>query len=211
VSTSNPARSAQPEVRRPTPQEAVAVLLEGHERFIEDRPLHLHQDAGRRAVVSTGQHPFALILGCADSRVPPEVILDQGFGDLFVIRTTGHVVDAAVLGSVEYGLEELNIPLVVVLGHERCGAVQAAVSAAERGGSPHSHLARLVEAITPAVAKVSGHSGDVVDNAVRAHVRLVVAQLLREVSLLATRVAAGQTKLVGLRHDLDTGELDLLV
>src|SRR5574341_698654 len=118
----------------PTSEQALRKLLEGHQRYLRGQPLHQHQEAGWRVSLAYSQHPFAVILGCGDSRVPPEIIFDQGLGDLFVIRTAGHVLDAAVLGSVEYGLEKLNIPLVVVLGHERCGAVQAAVKAMETGG-----------------------------------------------------------------------------
>ena len=134
-------------------------MLEGHQRYLHGQPLHLHQKAGWRATLAYSQHPFAVILGCGDSRVPPEIIFDQGLGDLFVIRTAGHVLDAAVLGSVEYGLEKLNIPLVMVLGHERCGAVQAAVKAMETGSVISGHLGDLVAAIKPAVEQVKDQHG----------------------------------------------------
>jgi carbonic anhydrase len=206
----SPGRPDGSRASSPAAQAALAALLEGHDRYLHDRPLHLHQDAGRRTALARAQHPFAMILGCADSRVPPEVIFDQGFGDLFVIRTAGHVLDAAVLGSVEYGLEELKIPLVMVLGHERCGAVQAAVAAMERGSKPGGHLGALVDAIMPAVTEVGHRTGDAVDNAVRAHTRLVMDALQRAVPGLAARVQTDEVRIVGGRHDLDTGDLELL-
>lgn len=193
-----------------TSEEALRQLLEGQQRYLCGQSLHQHQEIGWRATLAYSQHPFALIFGCADSRVPPEIIFDQGLGDLFVIRTAGQVPDAAVFGSVEYGLEELNIPLVMVMGHERCGAVQAAVKAMDRGSVIPGHLGDLVAAITPAVEQVKGQPGDIIDNAVRAHVGLVIKQLQAEVPLLATRIREGRVILVGARHDLDTGDIELL-
>ena len=196
--------------RPPAADQALQRLLDGHRRYLEGHGLHLHQSARWRAAVAQGQHPFAMILGCADSRVPPEIVFDQGLGDLFVIRTAGHVLDGAGLGSVEYALEELEIPLVMVLGHERCGAVQAAVQARETGRVVSGHLGSIVAAIAPAVADAAAEAGDLVDNAVRANVFRVIRQLEQESSLLALRVAAGSARIVGARHDLDTGEVELL-
>ena len=193
-----------------TSEQALRTLLEGHQRYLRGQPLHVHQEAGWRASLAYSQHPFAVILGCGDSRVPPEIIFDQGLGDLFVIRTAGHVLDDAVLGSVEYGLEKLNISLVMVLGHERCGAVQAAVKAMETGGVVPGHLGKLIAAIKPAVAEVQDQPGDILDNAVRANVGLVRRQLQAAVPVLAARIQANQVNIVGARHDLDTGEIELL-
>jgi len=194
----------------PTAEEALRQLLEGHQRYLSGQSLHQHQDRGWRATLAYGQHPFALVLGCADSRVPPGIIFDQGLGDLFVVRTAGHVLDNAVLGTVEYGLEELNIPLVMVMGHERCGAVQAAVKAMDSGNTIPGHLGALLAAITPAVEQVKDQPGDIVDNAVRAHVRLVMRQLQAEVPILTRLIRERRVRIVGARHDLDTGDIELL-
>jgi len=193
-----------------TSEEALRLLLEGQQRYLSGQSLHQHQETGWRATLAYSQHPFGLILGCADSRVPPEILFDQGLGDLFVIRTAGHVLDNAVFGTVEYGLEELNIPLVMVMGHERCGAVQAAVKSMDTGSVIPGHLGELVAAITPAVEQVKDQPGNIVDNAVRAHVRLVMRQLQVEVPLLAQRIRDDRATIVGARHDLDTGEIELL-
>ena len=194
----------------PTSEQALQMLLDGHQRYLRSQPLHQHQEAGWRATLAFSQQPFAVILGCGDSRVPPEIVFDQGLGDLFVVRTAGHVLDAAVLGSVEYALEKLNVPLVVVLGHERCGAVQAAVHAMETGAVVPGHLGGLVEAIKPAVAQVRDQPGDMLDNAVRANVGLVTRQLQAALPALANRTQTQQVKIVGFRHDLDTGDIELL-
>jgi carbonic anhydrase len=194
----------------PAGEEALRQLLEGHQRYLSGQPLHQHQDRGWRATLAYSQHPFALVLGCADSRVSPEIIFDQGLGDLFTIRTAGHVLDNAVLGTVEYGLEELNIPLVMVMGHERCGAVQGAVKAVDSGNAIPGHLGALLAAITPAVKQVKDQPGDILDNVVRAHVRLTMRQLQTDVPLLAQRIREKLVTIVGVRTDLDTGDIELL-
>jgi len=185
-------------------------LLEGHRRYVAGKPLHPRQTAARRAAVAQGQRPIAVILGCADSRVPPEILFDQGLGDLFVIRLAGHIVTDAVLGSIEYAVAEFGVPLLMVLGHERCGAVKAAVEAVTGGGTSPGHIAAVVNAIKPAVERVKGAPGDVVDNAVRAHVTMVVEQLRSSAPLLATLTQAGKLKIVGARKDLDSGEVDII-
>jgi carbonic anhydrase len=190
--------------------QALQKLLEGHRRYVAGKPLHPRQTAARRAAVAQSQRPIAVIFGCADSRVPPEIIFDQGLGDLFVIRLAGHVLTDAVLGSVEYAVVEFEVPLILVLGHERCGAVKAAVAAVAAGGTNPGHIDTLVNAITPAVEKVKDAPGDVVDNAVRAHVTMVVEQLQSSTPLLAPLVQAGKLKIVGARNDLDGGEVDII-
>ena len=184
--------------------------MEGHQRYVTGKPLYPRQTAARRAAVAQSQRPIAVIFGCADSRVPPEIIFDQGLGDLFVIRLAGHVLTDAVLGSIEYAVAEFGVPLIMVLGHERCGAVKAAVAAVEGGGTNPGHIYTLVNAIKPAVAKVKDSPGDVVDNAVRAHITMVVEQLQSSTPLLAPLVQSGKLKIVGARNDLDGGEVDIL-
>ena len=181
-------------------------LQQGNERYVAGAPTASARDAGRRAEVAQGQHPFAVVVCCSDSRVGPEVVLDQGLGDIFVVRTAGEVVDDVGLGSIEYAVEHLHVPLILVLGHERCGAVDAAVS----GAQPHDHLASVLAAIQPVVAKTQGEPGDALDNAVRAQVRHVVEQLAGSQPVLSEQVKAGQLRVVGARYDLDTGRVELL-
>lgn len=190
----------------PTADEALQRLMEGNERHFGKKFVHPDHWEVRRAEVAKTQHPFAIVLGCADSRVPPEILFDQGLGDLFVIRVAGNVVDPAVLGSIEYAAEHLGSPLVMVLGHERCGAVSATV----QGGEMPGHLGALVDPIKPAVAAAKKEKGDLLDNAVRANVRLVVEQLKASEPLLSHLVHEGKLKVVGARYDLDTGRVELL-
>jgi len=194
----------------PTPAEEasdpLARLMQGNARFVADAPAHWSALAARRAEVAQTQHPFAIILGCSDSRVPPEQVFDRTVGDLFVIRVAGNVVDDVDLGSIEYAADHLHVPLLVVMGHERCGAVTAAVE----GGEPHGHVGAIVKRIAPAVAEARKQPGDLVDNAVRANVRDVVASIRKEASVLAELEHEGKLKIVGARYDLDTGEVTIV-
>lgn len=131
-------------------------LIDGNKRYVEGKFIHPNQSAERRMELSKDQNPFAVILSCSDSRVPPEIIFDQGIGDLFIIRVAGNIISNEVLGSIEYAVEHLDVGLVVVLGHERCGVVSAAVA----GGEVHKHISSLVEAILPAVK--TAESGTVI-------------------------------------------------
>ncbi|MBC9713766.1 carbonic anhydrase [Streptomyces sp. TRM66268-LWL] len=183
-----------------TAAQALARLRRGNARYAEAHARHPHESRQRRRSVAVAQHPFAVVLGCIDSRVPPELVFDQGLGDLLVIRTAGHVLDEAVLGSVQYGVAELGVPLVVVLGHERCGAVGAAVARVRDGGHVSGHLAPVVDAIAPAARATRFQGGDWVDNAVRKHVDSVVAQVGDDPAL-------GPAVVTGARFDLDTGRV----
>ena len=189
-----------------TPDQALQMLVTGNRRYISGLAQHPNQSAERRLEMVSGQHPFAIVLGCADSRVPPEVFCDQGLGDLFVIRNAGNVVDEVVFGSLEYGVEHLGVPLVMVLGHTQCGAVTAAV----QGGHAPGHLGSVVDRIRPAVAASIGQAGDVVLNAVRANVRLAVEAIKACEPLLAHAVKLEHLKVVGSLYHLDTGELELV-
>ncbi len=185
-------------------EEALRALREGNRRFAAGRAVHPHQDAARREEILPGQRPFAVILACSDSRVPPEVIFDQGLGDLFVVRTAGHVVDDVALGSIEYAVEHLGVPLVVVLGHTRCGAVTAALHSDEAPG----HIAAVVQAILPAVQEARSLPGDPLANAIGAHIRRVVAHLRAASPILAEREHAGTLRIVGARYHLENGEVE---
>src|SRR5579885_136434 len=161
--------------------QALQKLVQGNKQYKRVAFLHPNQSLARRKAVAKGQSPFAIILSCSDSRVPPEIIFDQGLGDLFVVRVAGNVLNDNALGSIEYAAEHFNVPLVMVLGHQRCGAVDAAV----KGGEAPGHIGSLVEAIRPAVEKTKGKSGDPVGNAVRANVEMVVDQLKDSKPILA--------------------------
>jgi carbonic anhydrase len=193
----------EPEV---TGESALAELKAGNDHHVRHQYQHPHENAARQRELSSGQHPHAEILSCADSRVPPEIIFDQGLGDLFVVRVAGNVATDAEVGSLEYGAEHLHIPLLVVLGHERCGAVTAAVE----GGPPEGHIAVLVNLIKPAVEKSRGLTGDPVANAVRTNVELVVKQLRSSDPILAELVAHGKLRIVGAVYSLDTGKVNWL-
>lgn len=193
-------------MKRPTFQaeEALQALREGNRRFAAGQAVHPHQDPARREESLPGQHPFAAILACSDSRVPPEVIFDQGLGDLFVVRTAGHVADDVALGSIEYAVEHLGVPLVVVLGHTRCGAVTAALHSDEAPG----HIAAVVQAILPAVQEARRMPGDPLSNAIDAHIRQVVAYLRAVSLILAEREHAGTLRIVGARYSLENGKVE---
>jgi carbonic anhydrase len=188
------------------PDESLKKLVEGNERYVKGAMTHPDANSARRDEVAKGQHPFAIILGCSDSRVPPEVIFDQGLGDLFVIRTAGNVADDVAIGSIEYAAEHLGSPLLVVLGHERCGAVKATVD----GGEAPGHIGSIVKAIKPAVDKAKGEKGDLVDNSVRENVAMIREKLLESKPILAELVEKGKLKIVGARYDLDDGKVEIL-
>ncbi|MBW4520353.1 MAG: carbonic anhydrase [Scytolyngbya sp. HA4215-MV1] len=184
---------------------ALEKLIAGNQRYVTHQLVHHHQSSSRMRAIATGQHPFAVILGCADSRVPPEIIFDQGLGDLFVIRVAGNILDDAILGSIEYAAEELGTSLVLVLGHERCGAVAATVKHADIPG----HISTLLNAIQPAVDRAKDEPGDLLDNAVRANIQLVVEQLKSSMPV-AELVQHSRLKIVGAQYKLDCGTVEVL-
>lgn len=187
-------------VRPATPASALRELETGNARW---RSLHeRHPDETRtvRQTLVGGQHPFAVVLGCVDSRVPPELVFDQGLGDLLTVRSAGEVLDEAVLGSIAYGVLELGIPLIVVLGHQSCGAVAAAVRADEGGPALPGHMQYLVDQIHPAIDHTLRGAARI-DAAITANVRLVRARLAAEPEL-AAKIAAGDLTVVGARYEL---------
>ncbi len=185
---------------------ALELLLAGNQRFVAGQPKRAHQDMARLSEVAKGQHPFAIIVGCSDSRVPAEIVFDQGLGDLFGVRTAGHVMGDATLGTIEYGVEHLGANLIVVMGHSRCGAVDAAV----KGGHAPRHVDSLVNAIAPAVKSVKGEKGPLLYNSVLANVRMVVSELRTSHPVLSERVEKGSLKIVGAYYDLDSGKVNIV-
>lgn len=190
--------------------EALKRLMDGNARFVALKQQHPNLHIDRRLALRQKQEPFAIILGCADSRVSAELVFDAGLGDLFVCRVAGNVADDAVLGSIEYAVEHLGSNLIMVLGHARCGAVAAAVNVVEKDIALSGHVNSLIEAIEPAVHAVKGEGGDLVDAAVRENVRRVVARLRRTRPILHKAVESGRVKVVGARYDLDNGRIELI-
>lgn len=185
---------------------ALSRLGEGNRRFVAGELLHPDQTVQRRDEVAGAQHPFALVLTCADSRLSPEIIFDQGLGDLFVVRNAGNLIDDHVIGSIEYAVEHLHVTCVVVLGHTKCGAVSAAVA----GGEAPGHLKAIVDALADAVALAKKKPGDAVDHAVRIHARMTAASLNQSEPLLQEVVKSGRLKIVAARYDLATGVVEFL-
>jgi len=189
--------------------QALQELMSGNKRYVEGKTTALNESTAHRSEVAKGQHPFAVIVGCSDSRVPPEMVFDQGLGDLFVVRVAGNIVDDDALGSIEFAAEEFKLPLVLVLGHERCGAVKATIDALEKNADAPGHIASLVEAIKPAVERAKSQTGDLLNNAVRANVERVVEQLKTSGPILSEWISSGKLRIVGARYDLDEGAVQL--
>ncbi|MEU1535052.1 carbonic anhydrase [Streptomyces fagopyri] len=196
--------------RRLSPIQALDALLDGNQRFVDGALLHPNQDAVRRSELTAGQEPFAVVLGCSDSRLAAEIIFDQGLGEMFVVRTAGHVVGPEVLGSIEYGTKVLNCQLVVVLGHDSCGAVAAARAAVAGGPPAPGYVRDIVERVTPSVlaAQAAGlHSdSDMIDT----HIRHTVDLLLDRSRVLAEQVARNHVGVVGLAYHLAEGKARLV-
>jgi carbonic anhydrase len=203
---------AAPKAAAPTPDEALRRLFEGNARFAEGTTQRPNQDQARRCLTfADGQHPYATILSCADSRVPPELLFDAGIGDLFVIRVAGNVADTDEIATIEYGVGHLGTPLVLVLGHNKCGAVTAVAQGAEL----HGNLPGLLDNITVPVRTLQqthpSLSGTALVNAaVKANVYQAMQDLLLRSPDVAARVASGQVKLLGAVYDLHGGTIDLL-
>lgn len=183
-----------------SPNDALEKLMAGNQRFVRHQPQYPDQSEARLREVAQAQHPFATVLSCADSRVPAEIIFDQGIGDIFDVRIAGNIATPAAIGSIEYAVALLETPLLMVLGHQRCGAVTAAVQQQALPGE----ISTFVNAILPAVERVKDQPGDVVDNAVAANVQYQIEQLQRS-PLLKERLRSGKLKIVGGRYDLDSG------
>lgn len=182
---------------------AWSALAAGNRRFAEGRPAHPGQSPSRVRQTSREQHPVAAVLGCSDSRVSPEILFDQGIGDLFVVREAGNVVDDDVLGSLEYAVLHLRVPLIVVLGHESCGAVEAALHHDETG-----HIRDLVAKIDPAVRGIrETDPRRKLALGVEANVRRSVAELIAARPVLSEAVRAGKLSVVGAVYDLSSGKI----
>jgi carbonic anhydrase len=193
----------------PTPEQVLRQLAEGNRHWVTGRLTHPHQTVARRLTVAEAQHPLATVFGCIDSRVPPEIVFDLGVGDLFVVRTAAQTNDGLVQGAVEYGAEEAVTPLVVVMGHQRCGAVTLAVDVLNGCATAPDHLEDVVEALRPAYELARPIPGDQVDNTVRAQIRLTVEQL-RADTFLRPLIHAHRMHVIGAYYSLDSGIVDFL-
>lgn len=199
-----------------TPAQALDKLRKGHENFLGNKPsLKSSRDSSRRLEIARGQVPFAVLVGCSDSRVAPELLFDTGLGELFIVRNAGNTVDTVALGSIQYAVQVLNVPLVLVLGHERCGAVEAALSVVEKNTVYPGSIGQMVEPIIPAVlkARASGpyKEGELLDAAVRENVRRTVERLRMSEPAMLEPLRAGKLKIVGARYDLDDGTVDFFM
>jgi carbonic anhydrase len=187
-------------------QQALDQLLLGNQRFIGDLATKAHKNSERRLMVAKGQNPTAIVVCCSDSRMAPEQVFDVGLGDIFVIRNAGNVVDAIELGSIEYAAVHLHVPLVIVVGHERCGAVTAAVS----GNPAPAHVLAIVDKIQQNLVGTAPAPGDAVDQAVCINASAVARQIATSGPLLKDLVTAGTLKVVAARYDLEDGTVKVL-
>ncbi|WP_052434942.1 carbonic anhydrase [Streptacidiphilus melanogenes] len=190
-----------------TPDRVLRILEDGNRRWVAGRLRHPNQTVARREEVAAGQHPLATVFSCIDSRVPPEIVFDRGVGDLFVVRTAAQTNDGLVQGAVEYGVQESLTPLLVVLGHQRCGAVVFAVETLNAGQEAPAHLKDVLDALRPAYEAAKGLPGDQVENTIRAQIRLTVHQLEHD-ALLEPFEREGRARVVGAYYSLDTGAVD---
>lgn len=191
------------------PATAWKALKKGNERFVAGKPDHPSQSVEHRASLAAGQQPIAAILGCSDSRVAAELIFDQGLGDLFVVRTAGQAIDTAVLGSIEYAVTVLNVPLIVILGHNSCGAVKAAIGAIDDGAIPGGFVRDVVERVAPSILLGRRDGLTRVDEFEDRHVRETVAQLVERSKAVSERVAAGTLAIAGVTYHLADGRAEL--
>ena len=190
----------------PSADAVIAELKAGNAHFVAKKFEHPHQTSGRQKELASGQHPHCAILTCADSRVPPEILFDQGLGDMFDVRVAGNIAGDAETASLEYAAEHLHVPLVVVMGHTQCGAVSAALE----GGELPGKLPSLVAALRPAVDQSAHEPGDRVANTVRDNVVHVVNQLRAARPVLSELTAAGKLRIVGAVYSLETGKVEWL-
>ncbi len=189
-----------------TPDAAMKKLMDGNKRFVDRKRQSPNQDLPRLVEVAKSQKPFAAILGCADSRFPSEIIFDQGLGDLFVCRVAGNVATPEEIGSLEFGTLVLGAKVLVVIGHKRCGAVDATIKGAQVPGQ----IGSLLDAIRPAVESSKGQSGDHLENASKANV-VLQANRLKASPVIAKLIAEDKLKVVGGYYDLDTGAVNILI
>lgn len=205
-------RTTDPKATPLTADQAWRKLVEGNNRFVAGRQKHPHESLEWRESLVKGQHPFAVILSCADSRVSPELVFDEGLGDLFVVRSAGEVLDTAVVGSIEYAIEHLSVPLIVVIGHQSCGAVSAAVDLVRNDAELSGDIATLVRAIEPAVRATPANPDPAAFLAacVAEQARRSAKYLLERSNIVSDAVAHHGVKVVSATYELETGKVTRL-
>lgn len=191
------------------PLSAWKSLREGNDRFVAGKPEHPSQSIEHRTSLAEGQKPTAVVFGCADSRVAAEIIFDQGLGNMFVVRTAGHVMDSAVLGSIEYAVSVLSVPLVVVLGHDSCGAVKATLAALDEGAVPGGYVLDIVERVTPSILLGRREGLTRVDDLEARHVKETAKQLVGRSKAVSDAVASGSLAIAGVTYQLADGRVVL--
>jgi carbonic anhydrase len=195
-----------------TPKEAWTALLEGNQRFISGGPAHPRQDIDRRESIAEIQKPFAALFGCADSRLSAEIIFDVGLGDLFVVRNAGQVIAETILGSLEYAVEVLEVPLILVLGHDECGAIRATIEAKEgKLQSQGEFIHNLVARISPTVTRSYAVGKTDIDDITSLHIEDTIEELMSRSTLIAKAVKGGKLGVVGANYKLALGEIHPLV
>jgi carbonic anhydrase len=188
-----------------SPDDAIKMLMDGNERFVLKKRTNPHQDMARLTEVAKGQHPFASVLSCADSRVPVEIIFDQGLGDIFVVRNAGNIVTPEETGSLEFGSLVLGTKVLMILGHKSCGAVMATL----KGGEFPGQIGSIVAAIQPAVSRIKGQAGDELENATKANVVLEIERITAS-PVISKLIEEGKLKVIGGVYDLDTGKVNFI-
>ncbi|WP_435299532.1 carbonic anhydrase [Timonella sp. A28] len=197
-----------------SPAQAWQQLKDGNTRFIKDEMEHPSQGFDRREELQVAQHPFATFFGCSDSRVAAEIIFDQGLGDLFVVRTAGHTLDTTIIGSIEYAVDVLRTPLIVVLGHDSCGAVHAAAQALVTGNQPTGFIRALTDRVIPSIVAMTAPNGSlesIDENELRReHVKYTVDMLHSYSAAVSRAVEEGRCAIIGLEYDLADGQAHLI-
>ncbi|MBC7514080.1 MAG: carbonic anhydrase [Herminiimonas sp.] len=199
-----------------TPEQALKLLKDGNENSLTDSPIRAVQGRDRRLEIARNQAPIAVLVSCADSRVPPELLFGRGLGELFIVRNAGNTVDTVALGSIEYAVAELGVPLIVVMGHERCGAVDAALAMVEKNINYPGSIGQMIEPIVPAVLRAQASMDKskpverdaLLDMAVRENVMRVVRRLRNSEALLTEPLKQKKLMIVGARYDLDDGQVE---
>lgn len=205
MTTGSQARVSAPQYADPA--SAYERLLEGNARFVEGNLEHPNQDAARRAALAGGQAPFASLLGCSDSRVAAEMIFDVGLGEMFIVRTAGQVTGNVSMGSLEYGVEALGTPLLVVLGHDSCGAVRATIDAVESGETPEGFIGDIVSGLYPSIVRARRAGDTSVEGAVTRNTVDTVLSLAQRSQILRRAIDEGRLEIVGLTYDLSDGRV----
>ena len=198
--------------RAQTPTEAWQAMLAGNHRFVTDSPLHLRQDFGLRKELAKEQKPFAALFGCSDSRLSAEIIFDVSLGDLFVVRNAGQVIAETILGSLEYAVEVLGVPLILVLGHDECGAIRTTMDSVEGKSVPEGEfIHNLVQRISPTVEAANASGMHQIDEITDLHVRDTINELIARSTLIASRIESGKLAVVGANYKLTLGEIHEIV